>query len=75
VNAQSIASSFRPARRSMACPRLGGRVLPRKEAQQQPRLRQRDGVRVLVHLKDAERPLHQGDNPLMMEVRENAPRG
>jgi hypothetical protein len=24
------------------------------------RLRQRDGVRVLVHLEDAEPPLHQG---------------
>jgi hypothetical protein len=56
-------------------PRPGGRVLPREEVPQQPRLRQRDGVRSLVHLKDAEPPLHQGDDLPVVEVGEEAPRG
>jgi hypothetical protein len=34
-------------------PRPCGSVLPREEVQHQPRLRQHDGVRVLVHLEDA----------------------
>jgi hypothetical protein len=28
-----------------------------------------------VHLEDAERPLHQGNDPPVMEIREDAPRG
>jgi hypothetical protein len=28
-----------------------------------------------MHLEDAERPLHQGNDPPVMEVREDAPRG
>jgi hypothetical protein len=39
-------------------PRPCGRVLPREEVWHQPRPRQRDGVRVLMHLEDAKRPLH-----------------
>jgi hypothetical protein len=74
VNAQSVASSFRPDLRSMARRARVAAYSHREEARQQPRLRQRDGVRVLVHLKDAGRPLHQGDDPPVMEVRENAPR-
>jgi hypothetical protein len=34
-------------------PRPSGRVFPREEVPQQPRLRQRNRVRVLVHLEDA----------------------
>jgi hypothetical protein len=33
--------------------------------------RQRDGVRVLSHLEDAERPLHQGDDSPMVEMGED----
>jgi hypothetical protein len=42
---------------------------------QHPRPRQRDGVRRLGHLEDAERPLHQGDDPPVVEEGKDGPRG
>jgi hypothetical protein len=73
----------RPQGRVIATPRPevdgalrpGGRIFPLEEVPQQPRLRQRNGVRVLVHLEDAEQPLHQGDDPPVVKVGEDAPRG
>jgi hypothetical protein len=62
----------RPEVDGAPCP--GGRVRPREGIPQQPRFRQRDGVRVLAHVEDAERPLHQGDDPPVVEVGEDAPR-
>jgi hypothetical protein len=56
-------------------PRPGGRVLPREGIPQQPRIRQRDGVRVLAHLEDEETPLHEGDDPPVVVVGEDASRG
>jgi hypothetical protein len=37
----------------------------------QPRARQCHRVGRLVHLEDAEPPLHEGDDPPVVEVREN----
>jgi hypothetical protein len=37
----------------------------------QPRARQCHRVGRLVHLEDAELPLHEGDDPPVVEVREN----
>jgi hypothetical protein len=51
------------------------RVLPHEGALKHPRPRQRDGVRCLRHLEDAEWPLHQGDDPLVVEEGEDSPRG
>jgi hypothetical protein len=34
-------------------------------------VRQRHGVGRLVHLEDAELPLHEGDDPPVVEIREN----
>jgi hypothetical protein len=55
--------------------RPGSRVLPQEWGLQHPRPRQRDGVRRLGHLEDAERPLHQGDDPPVVEEGEDGPRG
>jgi hypothetical protein len=55
--------------------RPSGRVWLREGIPQQPRLRQRNGVRVLSHLEDAEPPLHQRDDPPAVEVGEDASRG
>jgi hypothetical protein len=55
-------------------PRPHGCILLRKEVGQQPRLRQRHEVSLLVHLEDVERPLHQRDDPPVMEIREDAGR-
>jgi hypothetical protein len=35
------------------------------------RLRQRHGVGRLIHLENAESPLHEGDDPPVVEVRED----
>jgi hypothetical protein len=47
------------------------RILLRKALRKEPRARQRHGVGRLVHLEDAELPLHEGDDPPVAEVREN----
>jgi hypothetical protein len=38
---------------------------------QQPRARQHCGVGLLGHLEDAELPLHEGDDPLVVQVGED----
>jgi hypothetical protein len=56
-------------------PRLCSRVLPQEGALKHPRPHQRDGVRRLRHLEDAEWPLQQGDDPPVVEEGEDSPRG
>jgi hypothetical protein len=40
----------------------------------QPRARQRHGVGRLVHIEDAELPLHEGNDPPVVKVREDRSR-
>jgi hypothetical protein len=75
VNAQRVASSLRAALRSMA---RRARVAAYSHAKRSGINRDwatRDGVRVLVHIEDVEQPLHQGYDPPVMKIREDAPRG
>jgi hypothetical protein len=52
-------------------PRPRSRVLWRKALVQQPRTRQRHRVGLVAHLENVELPLHEGNNPPVMEVGEN----
>jgi hypothetical protein len=56
-------------------PRPGDRVIPQEGILRCPRSRQRDGIHRLGHLEDAERPLHQGDDPPVVEMGEDYFRG
>jgi hypothetical protein len=56
-------------------PRPCKRIPPLEGGWEHPRPRQRDGVRLLHHLEDAERPLHQRHDPLVVEEGEDARRG
>jgi hypothetical protein len=55
--------------------RPGSRVIPQEGTLQRPRPRQRDGVRRLGHLEDAERPLYQGDDLPVVDLCEDDFRG
>jgi hypothetical protein len=52
-------------------PRPRGRIFPRKALRKEPRARQRRRVGRLAHLVNAELPLHEEDDPPMVEVRED----
>jgi hypothetical protein len=55
-------------------PRPRGCVVPREALVQEPRTRQGRRVGRLSHLVDAELPLHEGDDPPMVEVGEDRSR-
>jgi hypothetical protein len=48
-----------------------GGILLEEEIVQQPRLHQRHGVSLFMHLEDAEPPLHEGDDPPVVELGED----
>jgi hypothetical protein len=52
-------------------PRPRGRVLRGETVMYQPRAHQRHRVGCLFHLEDAEPPLHEGNDPPVVKVREN----
>jgi hypothetical protein len=57
-----------PGLEADGAPRPRGRVFPREAVVQQPRTRQRRRVGRFAHLVDTELPLHEGDDPPVVEV-------
>jgi hypothetical protein len=65
---------MQPSLEADGVPRPRGRVLWREAVVQQPQVRQRRRVGLFTDLVDAELPLHEGDDPPLVEVGEDRSR-